>query len=90
MSCSDAAVADEVRAMVAAELLDAAGAALLETLGDGDSLLEAGLLDSLGVVQLVALLERRFGVVFEPLDVSVDNLESIDKIAALVHRRRGA
>ena len=76
-----------VRQLISDNLLDDAGRNLFGTLPDSASLIEAGLLDSLGVVQMVALLEQTFAVVFDPLDISVENLESVDKVARLVGER---
>jgi acyl carrier protein len=76
-----------VRQLIGDNLLDDAGRNLFETLPDSASLIEAGLLDSLGVVQMVALLEQTFALVFDPLDISVENLESVDKVARLVGER---
>lgn len=76
-----------VRQLISDNLLDDAGRNLFGTLPDSASLIEAGLLDSLGVVQMVALLEQTFALVFDPLDISVENLESVDKVARLVGER---
>jgi acyl carrier protein len=76
-----------VRQLIGDNLLDDAGRNLFGTLPDSASLIEAGLLDSLGVVQMVALLEQTFALVFDPLDISVENLESVDKVARLVGER---
>ena len=53
---------------------------------DSTSLLQAGVLDSLGVMQLVAFLQDRFGVVISDDDLVPENLESVDAIAAFVAR----
>lgn len=53
---------------------------------DSTSLLQAGVLDSLGVMQLVAFLQERFGVRISDDDLVPENLESVDAIAAFVAR----
>jgi acyl carrier protein len=62
----------------------------LAELGDDDSLLGPGLLDSVGVLRLVAWIEEEFGVQVPDEDVVPDNLETIGRLAALVRRRQGA
>jgi D-alanine--poly(phosphoribitol) ligase subunit 2 len=51
-------------------------------------LLGAGLLDSLGVVELLVLLEERFGVAIVPDELEFDHFRSVASIAAFVNRRR--
>jgi len=49
-------------------------------------LFSSGLLDSLSAVHLLTLLEDNLGVVLSPLDVSLDDVDSIDAIVATVAR----
>ncbi|HYE00505.1 MAG TPA: acyl carrier protein [Alphaproteobacteria bacterium] len=58
-------------------------------IGDTDSLLASGLLDSLQALAIVEFLEAEFGVGLEPDDMVGENFDSVAAIAALV-RRRGA
>ena len=53
-------------------------------LGDGDSLLDTGTMDSTGVLELIAFLEKRFGVAVGDREIHPDNLDSITKITAFV------
>jgi acyl carrier protein len=55
-----------------------------------DSLLEAGILDSLGVLELVAFIERDYGIGISEDEMMPDNFETLDAIAAFVERRRAA
>jgi acyl carrier protein len=56
-------------------------------LTSSDSLLESGVLDSTGVLELVAFLEERFGIAVENEDLVPDNLDSISNIGAFVRRK---
>jgi acyl carrier protein len=56
-------------------------------LADDDSLLEAGIVDSTGVLEVIGFLETRFGIPVEDEDIVPDNLDSIDRIAAFVARK---
>ncbi len=51
---------------------------------DGLSLLEAGVLDSLGFVQLVLMLEKRYGVKIDRKHLTRENFDSLSKIIAYV------
>jgi acyl carrier protein len=86
MSCSEA----QVRGLIADNLLDPAGRKVLLDLPASESMIEAGLLDSLGVVQLVGLLERTFDLVFDPLEIRVENLESVERIVGLIRRKHAS
>lgn len=59
-----------------------------ESIADTESLLEAGLIDSTGILELVAFLESDFGLDIADADIIPDNLDSIDRIAAFVAKKR--
>jgi len=63
---------------------DAAG------LTDGASLLDIGVVDSTGVLEIIGFLETTFGVIVEDDEIVPDNLDSIESIAAFVGRKQGA
>jgi acyl carrier protein len=51
------------------------------------SLIDSGILDSLGVLKLVLFLEQRYGIQVDAGDVIPKNFESIDAICAYVDKR---
>lgn len=61
---------------------DAAG------LTDSASLLDLGVVDSTGVLEIMGFLESTFGVAVEDDEIVPDNLDSIERIAAFVERKR--
>lgn len=56
----------------------------------GDDLLSAGILDSFNIVSLAMFAQERFGVEFEPEDLSRDNMARLDKLVDLIRARRPA
>jgi acyl carrier protein len=58
-------------------------------LSNDDSLLDRGILDSMGVLELVAFVEQRFEVKVDDHELVPENLDSISRIAAFVQRKRG-
>ena len=52
-----------------------------------ESLLERGIIDSTGVLELVAFLERRYGFQVEDRELVPANLDSIDRVVAFVTRK---
>jgi acyl carrier protein len=61
-----------------------------EALGDGDSLLDRGIIDSTGVLELVGFIEGEFGIVVDDDDLVPANLDSIAGLAAFVRAKRNA
>jgi acyl carrier protein len=57
-------------------------------LGDSDSLTARGILDSTGALELALHLEERYGVTVQDEELHPDNLDSIDRIAAFIERKR--
>ena len=56
----------------------------LASLSDSESLLEAGLMDSTGVLELVAFLETEMGIPVADEEIIPENLDSVDNIARFV------
>jgi acyl carrier protein len=54
---------------------------------DADDLVETGVVDSLGIFQLVAFLEERFGIAIADEDITPENFGSIVAIDRLVAGR---
>jgi len=54
---------------------------------DDDSFLEMGLIDSTGVLELVAFLEREQGITIEDRELVPENLDSVNNILQFVKRK---
>jgi len=61
-----------------------------QVLGDDASLLDSGVIDSTGVLELVAFLQDELGVEVGDDDMVPENLDSIAKIEAFVLRKQKA
>jgi len=59
-------------------------------LGDDTSLMEEGIVDSTGMLDLILFIEREFGLTVDDSEMVPQNLDSIGRIAAFVARRKGA
>jgi acyl carrier protein len=55
-------------------------------LNDDEDLLSAGILDSLGILQLVAYVEKTFGIQIPDEDVVYDNFKSINALAGYLNQ----
>jgi acyl carrier protein len=58
-------------------------------LGDSDSLLDKGIIDSTGVLELVSYLENNFGIRVEDEELVPENLDSIANVTAYILRKQG-
>jgi acyl carrier protein len=58
-------------------------------LGDTDSLLDKGIIDSTGVLELVSYLENNFGIRVEDEELVPENLDSIANVSAYILRKQG-
>jgi acyl carrier protein len=59
------------------------------TVTDDTQLIEEGIVDSMGLMQIVAFLEERAGVRVSDDDVTPDNFETVKAIMELVERIKG-
>jgi acyl carrier protein len=75
---------EKVRAFIIEHFLFGQGA----DLGDADSFLETGVLDSTGVLELVAFLDRAFSIKMDDSELVPDNLDSINAICAYLQRKQ--
>lgn len=57
-------------------------------LANDSSLLEEGIVDSTGVLEIVAFLESQFGIEIEDEEIVPENLDTVAGIAAYVDRKR--
>lgn len=57
-------------------------------LGDDDDLLAAGVVDSLGFVELVEEVQSRYGVTVSDIEITEENFGSIAAIARFVEHKR--
>jgi acyl carrier protein len=53
------------------------------------SLVDEGILDSFGLAQLLATLEKEYGVRVDDADATLENFDTIEKIARVIDRARG-
>ena len=56
-------------------------------LSDDESFLDAGIVDSMGVLELVTFVEERFAIEVPDEEIVPDNFDSVDKLAAYIDGR---
>ena len=82
MKMSDDDLKEKVKILIVEEF------GLDENLAYDAALFSSDLLDSLNSLEVIALVETQLGVQISPLDVSLDDFDSVDRIAATIIRLR--
>ena len=57
---------------------------------DSISLLDEGIIDSVGVMELVAFLEGDFGLTVEDEELIPENLDSVENLASFISKKQAA
>lgn len=78
-------IKEQIRAFVTSNFYVADAA----TLEDGASLLDQGIIDSTGVLEVIFFIEETFGIKVEDSEMLPDNLDSIERIAKFVASKNG-
>jgi acyl carrier protein len=60
-----------------------------DNLKDDDSLLENSIIDSTGVLELVAFLEETYGIELDDEEISPENLDSIANMSKFIANKQG-
>ena len=80
------AIKDAVRGFILGNFFVPQGSALT----DDDLLLEHGIIDSTGVLEVIGFIEQSYGIHLDDEEIVPENLGSISMIAAFVERKGGA
>ena len=56
---------------------------------DTTSFLSEGIVDSIGVLELVTFVGQEFGLSVDPAEITPENFDSVEQIAQYVERKRG-
>src|SRR5688572_4179712 len=56
-------------------------------LGDSDSFLDSGIIDSTGVLELIAFIESKYAVSIADEELLPANLDSIERVSAFIERK---
>lgn len=76
---------DQIRKFITTNFFVADAASL----SDDASLLDQGIIDSTGVLELIEFVESTFEVKVEDTEMIPDNLDSIGRITAFITRKKG-
>lgn len=56
---------------------------------DGDSFLKKGIIDSMGVIELLAFVQKKYGIQVRPEEVVPANFDSLDALSSFVILKNG-
>jgi acyl carrier protein len=74
---------DEIREFVMQNFLFGDGG----TLVNDDSFLEKGIVDSTGILEVIAFIEKKYAINVDDSELLPENLDSINNIAAFLMRK---
>lgn len=57
-----------------------------DALGEDESFLQNGIIDSTGIVEVVAWIEDTYGVKVRDMDLLPENFDSVNRLAAYISR----
>jgi acyl carrier protein len=80
---------NHLNAQIRKFILDKFPLARKQGIQDSDPLLESGVLDSLGVLDLVSFVEQEYSVHVADDELTPENFQTIDRIAAFVESKSG-
>lgn len=55
-------------------------------INDQSLIFSTGIIDSFSLISLIAFIEKQLGFQINPMDINLDNLDSIERIVAFVNR----
>lgn len=55
---------------------------------DGESLIESGIIDSLGIMKLIQFIESEWKIVISDAEIMPDNFDKIDDIVKLLETKK--
>jgi acyl carrier protein len=79
-------VASEVEGFIVNEIASGQG---LDSLAYDTDLLEAEVIDSLGIVELIAFLEKTYSIKVDDEDLDPENFRTVERIVGFVGRKEG-
>jgi acyl carrier protein len=77
-------IAAEVEQFIVGDIAAGRG---IESVAHDRDLLADGIIDSLGITELIAFLEEKYAIKVDDDDIDAENFRSIDGIAAFVDRK---
>jgi acyl carrier protein len=78
-----------VTARIRAFLIEHFPSARSQPLGEDDHLLANGILDSLGILDVVSFVEREFGIAVSDDDLMPEHFETLRRLATFVREKQG-
>ena len=83
-------MADDPKVQIRQFVMENAQGRGITELGDNDSLIESGIVDSLGIFRLVSFLEETFGIKVGDDEIVNENFQTINDIERFLATKQGA
>jgi acyl carrier protein len=86
----DEMITEEYKQKIRAFVFEKFPLARKRSMADDDLLIETGIVDSLGVLELVGYIEKSFGIIVSDEDLSPENFQSVSALAGFVWNKKTA
>lgn len=77
-------IKNELRKFIIDRYLSHFGAAKLS---DDDSFLEKGIIDSIGVIELAAFIQKKYGIKIKPPEIIPDNFDTLNNLERYIQKK---
>lgn len=84
MTVKNANIKNELRKFIIERYLSHFSAAKLS---DGDSFLEKGIIDSIGVIELAAFIQKRYGIKIKPPEIVPENFDTLNNLERYIEKK---
>lgn len=81
---SENSAKETIRQFILTNFMVAPGA---RRFADDESFLKKGIIDSMGVMELLAFIQKRFGLKVESREVTPENFDSLDNLEKYIHSK---
>ena len=84
MSIKDTKIKDELKKFIIDRYLSHFKA---EKLSDNDSFLEKGIIDSIGVIELAAFIQKRYDIRIKPPEIIPENFDTLNNLERYIEKK---
>ena len=84
MTLKNADIKNELRKFIIERYLSRSKGARLS---DEDSFLERGIIDSIGVIELAAFIQKRYGIKIKPPEIIPENFDTLDNLERYIEKK---
>ncbi len=78
------AIKEEIRRFITTNYLKGLGSSKL---GDNDSFLEQAIIDSIGVIELAAFIQKKYKIKIEVAEIMPENFDTVNNLTRYINKK---